>query len=281
MRLRLLATAAASLAAVVASTLPASAEDDTLDYVALGDSYSAASAVLPLDLSSPLCARSLVNYGHLVAAATGAAYTDVTCGAAQTSHLTSAQYPGVGPQLDAVTADTDLVTLTIGGNDNNTFIGAILACGSAGLLSAGIGSPCKNIYGDTFVDAIRTKTYPAVRDALTKIRAKAPDAEVAILGYPWILPATRGCYTKLPIASGDVPYLRTLQATLNGVIEQAARQTGATYVDFAQASEGHDACQAAGVRWIDPLFPTTSPVHPNALGQRQMAARTLAVLGLG
>ncbi|WP_278259258.1 hypothetical protein [Nocardioides convexus] len=38
MRLRLLATAAASLAAVVISTLPASAQDDTLDYVALGDS---------------------------------------------------------------------------------------------------------------------------------------------------------------------------------------------------------------------------------------------------
>ncbi|WP_278259257.1 hypothetical protein [Nocardioides convexus] len=35
-----------------------------------------------------------------------------------------------------------------------------------------------------------------MRDALAKIRAKAPHAQVAILGYPWILPATRGCFTK-------------------------------------------------------------------------------------
>ncbi|WP_278259256.1 GDSL-type esterase/lipase family protein [Nocardioides convexus] len=78
-----------------------------------------------------------------------------------------------------------------------------------------------------------------------------------------------------------MPYLRELQATLNAVIAQAAGETGSTYVDLSQASEGHDACQPAGVRWIDPLFPTTSPVHPNALGQREMAARTLSVLGLG
>ncbi|UQS25149.1 SGNH/GDSL hydrolase family protein [Amycolatopsis thermalba] len=270
------ATAAATLAAPAAHA-------ESLDYVALGDSYSAASGVLPPDpAASPLCLRSSRNYPHVLAAETGAHLTDVTCGAAETKHFTTAQYPGVPPQLDAVGADTDLITMTIGGNDSGVFISAILACGSAGILTLGQGSPCRDIHGSSFEDTVRTKTYPALVTALRAVRDKAPDAEVAILGYPWILPATGGCFDRMPIAAGDVPYLRSLQATLNDAVERTAGETGATYVDLSAASEGHDACQAPGVRWIEPVLQGTNPVvvHPNARGEAAMAARTLAVLGL-
>ena len=75
-----------------------------LRYVALGDSYSAASGVLPPDLSAPLqCLRSTRNYPHVIAGSTGAQLTDVTCGAAETGDYFTAQYPGVAPQLDALT----------------------------------------------------------------------------------------------------------------------------------------------------------------------------------
>ena len=98
---------------------------------------------------------------------------------------------------------------------------------------------------------------------------RAPHARVAILGYPWILPPDRGCFDKMPVAKGDVPYLRGVQATLNDAVRRAAAATGATYVGFAQVSEGHDACQATGVRWIEPVLQGTNPVvvHPNALGR--------------
>jgi hypothetical protein len=48
-------------------------------------------------------------------------------------------------------------------------------------------------------------------------------------------------------------------------------------------SEGHDACQPIGVRWIEPALLGTNPVivHPNALGEAKMAEQTIAVLGLG
>ncbi|MEV5002462.1 SGNH/GDSL hydrolase family protein [Nocardioides sp. LML1-1-1.1] len=285
MRPRLLALAAASLAAIAAtSTVPATADDsspDPLQYAALGDSYSAASAVLPLDTSNLLCARSLRNYGHLIADELDAELTDVTCGGALSRDITNRDIRFNPPQLDAVTADTDLVTLTVGGNDNLTFAAAIAACGSAGIASLGIGKPCTTLYGDLFVSSIRTSVYPQIRTALAAIRAKAPGATVAVLGYPTILPPTKGCYTKLPVAPGDVPYVNQIQATVNEVVARAAADTGATFVDFAQLSKGHDACQPAGVRWIDPLFPTTSPIHPNALGQQEMARHTLEVLGLG
>ncbi|MFH8238894.1 SGNH/GDSL hydrolase family protein [Streptomyces sp. NPDC018321] len=256
----------------------------SLDYVALGDSYSAGSGVLPVDPTDLLCLRSTANYPHVIAAETGADLEDVTCGAAQTSHFTQSQYPGVAPQVDALSTDTDLVTLTIGGNDNNTFINAITACGTAGLLSGGKGSPCKDRHGTSFEDEIESSTYPALKAALRTVRAEAPNARVAALGYPWIMPATAdpSCFLKLPVAAGDVPYLRDIQASLNDAVERAAEETGVTFVDFSGVSEGHDACQPAGTRWIEPLLFGHSlvPVHPNALGERRMAEHTMEVLDL-
>lgn len=286
-----LAAAACAALALTAPTAHAASTATTAataasPYVAMGDSYSAGSGILPLDpAASLLCARSTSNYPHDIAAATGAQLTDVTCGGAQTTDFAAAQYPGVAPQLDALDSGTRLVTMTIGGNDNNTFIDAILACGTAGLATVGFGDPCETLYGSTFDDAIDSSTYPALVSALSAVRAKAPNARVAILGYPWILPQTFDptCFVKMPIASGDVPYLRDLQAHLNAAVQKAAAATGATYVDMAQASEGHDACQPLGTRWIEPVLFGTNvvPVHPNALGESAMASRVMADLQLG
>jgi lysophospholipase L1-like esterase len=280
----LLTAAAGVVAATVPAAAPSVASESPLRYVALGDSYSAASGVLPLDPAAPpSCLRSTRSYAHVVAARTSARLTDVTCGAAQTKDYFTSQSPGVAPQLDALSGDTELVTMTIGGNDGNTFIGSILSCGAAGLSTLGQGSPCRDRYGSSFADAIRTSTYPALVRTLQAVHAKSPAADVAILGYPWILPATVGCFDKMPIATGDVPYLRGIQATLNDAVRRAAAATGSTYVDLAGVSEGHDACQPIGVRWVEPVLQGTNPVvvHPNALGESRMAAQTLQVLHLG
>ncbi|QKW07640.1 SGNH/GDSL hydrolase family protein [Streptomyces sp. NA04227] len=288
---RVAALAAATGLAVLGLQAPASAQaaepaTEPLDYVALGDSYSAGSGVLPLDPEAPLlCARTSKNYPHLLAAATGANLKDVTCGGAQTSHFTEAQYPGVAPQFDALTKDTDLVTLTIGGNDNSTFINAILSCGTEGALHLGLGSPCKDKYGDSFKNDVVNKTLPAIRESLKTIKEKSPDAKVAILGYPWIMPEQSrfGCFVKMPVATGDVPYVHELQATLNDAVKTAAEDTGAVYVDMNEVSEGHDACAPIWERWVEPaLFGTNFvPVHPNAAGEAAMAEQTKRVLGLG
>jgi hypothetical protein len=181
-----------------------------------------------------------------------------------------------------VTADADLITMTIGGNDSGVFINSIVQCGAAGLSTAGQGSPCKDRYGSSFEDTIRTTTYPSLVNALEAVRAAAPDAEVAILGYPWILPTSGGCFDRMPVAEGDVPYLRSLQTTLNDAVRRAAEATGATYVDMNEVSEGHDACQPLGVRWIEPVLQGTNAVvvHPNTLGEQRMAAQAMRVLGL-
>jgi lysophospholipase L1-like esterase len=260
---------------------PPSQASGPVRYVALGDSYSAASGVLPPDLTAPpQCLRSTANYPHVIAAATGARLTDVTCGGADTGDYLTGQYPGVAPQLDAVTRDTQAVTMTIGGNDSGVFINSILRCGAAGLTTAGTGSPCRDRYGTSFEDTIEQVTYPSLVRVLQAVRAEAPRAEVAILGYPSILPATRGCFPLMPVAAGDVPYLRGVQATLNDAIRRAAEATGVTFVDMSAVSEGHDACQPIGVRWVEPVLLGTNPVivHPNALGEARMAAQAMTVM---
>jgi lysophospholipase L1-like esterase len=277
-----LVSTAAVLVGVVA--VPAAQAAEPLQYVALGDSYSAASGVLPPDPQAPpQCLRSTANYPHVIAGETGAQLTDVTCGGADTNDFFEPQYDGVAAQLDALSADTDLVTMTIGGNDSGVFINTIQACGVAAATTAGQGSPCKDQYGSSFEDTIRTTTYPSLVRALEAVHAASPEATVAILGYPWIMPPSGGCFDKMPVAEGDVPYVHGIQATLNDAVRRAAEATGTTFVDLSEVSTGHDACQAIGVRWVEPVLQTTNPVvvHPNALGEAEMAAQTMAVLGLG
>ncbi len=291
MRRRLTALLAALTVALPGSLLgtalasPAGAADPPkLRYVAMGDSYSAASGVFPLKvLAPPQCLRSQRNYPSVITERLGASLRDVTCGAADSGDYRAAQYPGVAPQLSALRTDTQLVTMTIGGNDSSVFSGAITKCGSEALRTLGTGNPCQRRYGSSFEDTIRTTTYPALVQALADTRAAAPQARVAILGYPWIVPASGSCFPQLPVARGDVAYLRSLQATLNDAVRRAAAATGATYVDLAGVSEGKDACKSVGVRWVEPVVGSTNVVvvHPNARGERGMAEQTLATLGLG
>ena len=99
--------------------------------------------------------------------------------------------------------------MTIGGNDNNTFIGAIVECGAAGLSTLGQGSPCQDQYGGSFDRRHPAEDLPGPGEvAAGRAERGAARDRVAILGYPWILPRTGGCFDKMPVATGDVPYLR-------------------------------------------------------------------------
>src|SRR3954462_5512053 len=70
---------------------PATAPTAYDQYVALGDSYTAAPLVPPTD-SSTICLRSGVNYPALVARAMpGTALTDVSCSGATTADTTRSQ----------------------------------------------------------------------------------------------------------------------------------------------------------------------------------------------
>ncbi|MFC8454371.1 SGNH/GDSL hydrolase family protein [Kitasatospora sp. NPDC057223] len=295
----LLVTGLALLVTVALTTTDAGAATGSRHYVALGDSYAAGAGVP--GQSAGLCLRSDHNYGHLVAAALGsAAYTDVTCSAAKVKAMTSAQYDAFirvnDPQLNAVTADTDLVTIGIGGNDlgvGDLGVGEVIATCIAGAVVNPFGTPCKDVYhhghwdwsswswqygNDDLADRI-AGAAPQLSDVLARIHAKAPGAKVLVVGYPSVLPQdSDDCVGRQPVTPGDVTYLRGVLGSLNSMLARTAAAGGATYVDTAGPTRGHDACSAD--RWVEGALPGSPavPFHPNAAGERVMAQAVLAAL---
>jgi lysophospholipase L1-like esterase/quercetin dioxygenase-like cupin family protein len=87
-------------------------------YVAMGSSFAAGPGLPSRVPGSPRRAgRSTGNYAHLVARELGLDLHDVTFSGATTSDLLGPSAAGQAAQLDAVTAETSLVTITAGGND--------------------------------------------------------------------------------------------------------------------------------------------------------------------
>src|SRR3954469_7795079 len=87
-------------------------------YVALGSSFAAGPGLGRRMPGSPRRAgRSTINYAHLYAARAGLDLRDVTFTGATAAALLDGQDRAGPPQIEAVTADTSLVTLTCGGND--------------------------------------------------------------------------------------------------------------------------------------------------------------------
>ncbi|OON82919.1 SGNH/GDSL hydrolase family protein [Streptomyces tsukubensis] len=285
-RFRPLLTAAAAVTASLAVALgagaaPASAQAGVGRYVALGDSYASGAGV-PTQVDTG-CTRSDRNYPSVLGKAVGpAAQKDVTCGGATTVHMTSAQSSSAGPQFDALTADTDLVSVTIGGNDIG-FADIITRCVTLGLLSPS-GSPCKTSYTWTGSDQLTQKiqaTAPKIASVIDGIHQRSPQAKVLVVGYPAILPDDgSNCRSTVTIAKGDAPWLRDTEKRLNSMIASQAASHGAVYVDAYARSVGHDVCKPVGTRWIEPLITSAAaPFHPNAAGEQSMADAARGALG--
>jgi hypothetical protein len=160
---------------------------------------------------------------------------------------------------------------------------ALASCVAAFVTHPGAPEPCRAQYGSSFTDPIEAQMYPALVKALGDIHEKSPRAQVIIAGYPWLVPASGSCQPQWSIAPGDMQYLRELQADVNDEVRRAAEATGTTFVDMAQASEGRDSCQPVGQRWVEPLLNTAepAPAHPNAEGERALAAEVMKAIGKG
>jgi lysophospholipase L1-like esterase len=272
---------ALAMTGICSASIPASAAPDGGTYVALGDSYTSGPLIAPASATAPvLCAQSAANYPHLTAAALGLSLTDVSCAGATVSDMTQSQYPGVPPQFDALSSSDSVVTIGIGGNDDNTFITAVAGCSLIDITDPeNIGAPCEAVFGDTFASNISSDAVN-IGTALRQVHALAPAARVYVVGYPDILPLHGNCWPQMPLTTGDVAYLNSVENDLNAMLEQQAEANGATFVDTYDPSIGHDACQSESVRWVEPLIPSTDAisVHPNAAGEAAMARAVEAAI---
>ena len=238
----------------------------SLDYVALGDSYTAGPFIGTMRVDPEGCGRSQQNYPAFLADWLDVAtYTDVSCSAATTGALTQDQLlltgGSVGPQLDAVTPETDLVTLGMGGNDFGIYTG-LLDCQR----------PAQATCSPSRLRRDARKVADRVRAGVRAIGRRAPEADVYVVGYPQILPTDGPC----PEVGAGVPALRVLNSIareLNGSLRRGAEAAGATYVDLEAASQGHDVC-AGDDAWINGRAfraGIAAPFHPLAAGMRGAA----------
>jgi lysophospholipase L1-like esterase len=284
-RLAIGGVVAAALAAVLLLAAP-HASAATGGFVALGDSY-AAGPLIPLQVQPYGCLKSNNNYASIAQRKLKyAQYRDMACSGGETEDMTQAQgvTPGPNPpQFDALGADTRLVTLTIGGND----IGfSSIAEDCLDTTPANSGHPCMDKYVVDGVDEVSARiaeTGPKVGAVIDGIRARAPEAIVLVVNYPAIFPHTgsTGCWPQIPVADGDVVWLRSKQVELNAMLAEQAAARGATLIDAYAASAGHDACQPPLIRWVEPAIPASpaAPVHPNLIGMQAMAKLVVGAVG--
>jgi hypothetical protein len=256
------------LAALVALAAPAPA---AADYVALGDSY-AAGPLIPLQIPPLGCLKSNNNYAHIAQRQVHfAEFRDPSCSGAETADMTQAQgvTPGPNPpQFDSLSADTEFVTINIGGNDIG-FSSIAEDC----FTFQRTGSPCRDRYVVNGRDEISERiaaTAPKVAAVFQGIHERSPNARVFVLTYAAIFPeqGTFGCWPQMPVASGDIAYLREKQKELNAMLVEQAAANDVGVIDWYAASIGHDACKPPLVRWVEPAVPANAaaPVHPNLFG---------------
>lgn len=263
---------------------PTSSEEaltDDLRYVALGDSYSSGPRI-PDQTGPAQCMRSSNNYPSQVARQLSASeFVDVTCAGAETTSVTASQFPDVAPQLDAVTAETDLVTIGLGGNDFNLFITLVGQCAFARAEDP-TGAPCRESMNESGQDRLLAdiaRIGPRMVMVVRQVRRRAPDAQVIVVGYPQIVPARGTCPELLPLAEGDYPWAHSINKALTDMLAGVARRTTTTYVDLWQATAGHDICAADP--WINGTLDApgrAAPFHPFPAEQRVAAEQVVAAL---
>jgi lysophospholipase L1-like esterase len=237
------------LAAAVTATAgtPAQAAS-SVNYVALGDSYSSG---VGAGSTSGSCDQSPNAYGPLWAAANDpASFTFEACSGATTSTVISGQ-------LSALNSRTSLVSITVGGNDVG-FSSIMETC----VLDST--SSCESAVSSA--ETYANDTLPGKLDTLfTDIKNDAPNAKVVVLDYPDFYDLSVPVCVGL--SSADHQALDNGINDLDGVLQTAADNYGFYFADVRSQFSGHELCDDAG--WLNSvdIFDIDSSYHPTQTGQ--------------
>lgn len=219
-------------------------------YVALGDSYSSGVGAGDYDSDSGDCKRSDNAYPVLWANANApSSFSFTACSGAVTDDV-------INNQLGPLSADTGLVSISIGGNDAG-FADAMTTCVLQGE------SACVDR-----IDEARgyiSDTLPGKLDAVyTAIREKAPNATVVVLGYPRFYKLNGECWAGLSETSRAA--INTAADDLAAVTADRAAAHGFVFGDVRSTFTGHELC--SGDPWLHSVeLNISESYHPTAEGQ--------------
>lgn len=247
-------------------------------YVALGDSR--ASVANWTAIFSDGCARGPDSYPLLAAAQLGVSVTTRVCGGATTANVTTVpQLTLFGfqpPQADALSPQTQLVTLSIGGNDIDWW-SLISACFTP-LFGADAG--CRtNASVASRIDAALAGLAPTLDSTLQVVQSRAPSARLFVVGHGGYY-GLKGCQGQANMSDGDAIFVSRFFTRFNEVLRASAQRAQSTYVDIAGPAVGHDSCASDGQRWFQGnSFSTEGQSrHPTSLGRRAMADLVVAAV---
>ena len=246
-RRRLLAALLMSSAAF-AATAPAAGADS---YVALGDSYSSGTGTRDYSFDST-CQRGPYAYPALIDVdRPNTTLTFKACSGAKTGDV-------LANQVQALSAATNIVTITIGGNDAG-FSSVITQCALPWPFSCS---------GDitTAQNYIRN-TLPAKLDGVySSIKSRSPSATVVVLGYPRLFMGV-DCNAGTFFSSGELSSLNTTADILRDTTRSRAQAAGFTFKDAIPPFTGHAVCSSS--EWLNGLSsPTGDSYHPNRNGHK-------------
>ncbi|MGW6915227.1 SGNH/GDSL hydrolase family protein [Kitasatospora sp. NPDC054939] len=249
---RALSVAALAVVLTLTTLFTASAANAAaVNYVALGDSYSAGVGAGSYLADSGSCKRSTNAYPYLWKKAHApSSFTFVACSGARTGDV-------LNNQLSALNSGTTLVSISIGGNDAgfaSTMQTCVLESDSACLSAV---ATAKN-YATTTLPGKLDQVYSA-------IRAKAPNARVVVMGYPRLYKVGGSCIFGI----GDTKRAAINSAAdlLNEVIAKRAANAGNAFGDVRSIFGTHEIC-GSGTTWLhSTTWPVDDSYHPKAAGQ--------------
>lgn len=249
-------------------------------YVAMGSSMAAGPGLGQPKTGTPArCTRSYQNYPTLLAEKLLLTLVDQSCSGATTDHILK-PWNELPAQIDAVTPDTRLVTVTIGGNDLN-YVGNLIAagCGEDGKMT---------IAGNTFdcpprklpSEADYAKVETNLREIARQVKQRAPQATLAFVEYLRLVPDKLCAAT--PIAEADAAIARQIAQRLADITEKVAKDSRSVLVPVHEFSKKHTPCGKEP--WVVGLPANYdgsdgAPWHPNARGMWLVANGTVYQLG--
>ncbi len=275
-----------------------------INAVVLGDSFSSGEGVIPFDPATDIpgineCHRSSKAYSQLftlpsssrplaeiaanAATTPGFSLDFLACSGATTADLLTDGRWDEGPQLNhsSLNNDTDLVILSIGGNDAH-FEPIAKRCGIPLIDCMNwVGTnPLYTLREEAF-EHIRTVVSPALLEAFNTAKLRAPNATVLALAYPDVI-GTKSCWGFLSgLTDDEIKFVRKLGRALNQTIAGAAKSAGIHFVSTIwRRSLGSGACSSSPTRWINGvvLHESVYSLHPNSIGQRAYAREISAYL---
>ncbi|WP_156358163.1 SGNH/GDSL hydrolase family protein [Sphingobium sp. Leaf26] len=261
-------------------------------YVALGSSFAAGPGVtVSADTPTIRCTRSRDNYAHQLARRRGLDLVDVSCGGATTAHLLG-PWKELPPQLDALTTDAALVTITIGGNDVS-FVGYLFmeSCKGAAIRPdlEQASAKCKAMTAQqppgpvpaAPTEGAWAKLATDLDRVAGEVRRRAPKARLIFVDYVTLLPSGAPC-PQVPLSTDAIATAQATADRLAQLTATVAKRNDADVLRASASSRSHDACAAQP--WsngfvarpgIDPF----TPYHPNLAGMTAIATALDHLLG--